>query len=275
MKTLHGFIILYDAVCPLCRVYTNAFVQTGMLDQEGRQTYQEMPAACAVHVNQERAVNEIALVNPATGEVFYGIESLLKILGHAWPVFRPLFSCGLFIGMMKILYRFISYNRRVFLPVAVGIEPEAVQPGFHCGYRAAFLVFSWLLVSVILHWYGAGLVPVLAKGEWYREPLICGGQLLFQGLCVGVLAPRKIWDYLGNMMVVSLLGAIVLFLFGLILKAVSAGAIWYAGAFLLTAGAMLLEHVRRCKLMEMSIGFSISWVLYRLLLLGILLKGWL
>lgn len=275
MKTLHGFIILYDAVCPLCRVYTHAFVQTGMLDQEGRQPYQEMPTACAIHVNQQRAVNEIALVNPVTGEVYYGVESLLKILGHAWPVFRPLFSCGLFIGMMKILYRFISYNRRVFLPVAVRTESEATQPGFHRGYRAAFLVFSWLLISVILHWYGAGLQPLLTKGEWFREPLICGGQVLFQGIFVGVYAPDKTWDYIGNMMVVSLLGAIALLLFGLILKAVTAGAIWYAVAFLLTAGAMLLEHVRRCKLMEMSICFTISWVLYRLLLLGILLKGWL
>ncbi|WP_290791536.1 DCC1-like thiol-disulfide oxidoreductase family protein [Flavihumibacter sp. UBA7668] len=275
MKTLHGFIILYDADCPLCRVYTNDFVQTGMLDMEGRQSYQEMPATCAVHVNQQKAVNEIALVNPVTGEVYYGIESLLKILGHAWPVFRPLFSCGFFIGVMKILYRLISYNRRVFLPVAVGTESEAAQPGFHRGYRAAFLVFSWLLVSMILHWYGAGMEPVLTIGEWYREPLICGGQLLFQGLVVGAIAPRKIWDYLGNLMVVSMLGAIALLFSGLILKAATAGAIWYAGAFLLTVGAMLLEHARRCKLLEMGIGYSISWVLYRILLVGILINGWL
>lgn len=275
MKTLHGFIILYDAVCPLCRVYTNAFVQTGMLDKQGRQSYQEMPAACAVHVNHQRAVNEIALVNPVTGEVYYGIESLLKILGHAWPVFRPLFSWGMFIGMMKILYRFISYNRRVFLPVAVGTVSEAAQPGFHRGYRAAFLIFSWLLVSIVLHRYGDGLEPVLAKGEWYREPLICGGQLLFQGLFVGAIAPRKIWDYLGNMMVVSLLGAIALLLIGLVLRTATAGAIWYAGALLLTAGAMFLEHARRCKLLGMGIGYSISWVLYRILLVGILVNGWL
>ncbi len=266
MKTLHGFIILYDAVCPLCRVYTNAFVHSGMLEKQGRAAYQEMPAQCEPYVDRQRAVNEIALVNSATGEVYYGIESLLKILGNAWPVFRPLFSSRWFVGVMKILYGFISYNRRIFLPVAIGAEKATLMPAFHKGYRASWLVFSWLLISVILHWYGAELAPLVPRGTWFRELLVCGGQLLFQGAIVAIVAPRKAWDYLGNMMVVSFLGAIALLFIGLILKAAQANAFWYTGAFLLTAAAMLMEHARRCSLLEMGVGYSISWIMYRLLL---------
>ncbi len=35
MKTLHNHVIFYDADCPMCNLYTNAFVKTGMLDSNG------------------------------------------------------------------------------------------------------------------------------------------------------------------------------------------------------------------------------------------------
>jgi len=41
MKTLKNHMILFDAECPMCRVYTHAFVKTGMLDHNGRSSYQE------------------------------------------------------------------------------------------------------------------------------------------------------------------------------------------------------------------------------------------
>jgi predicted DCC family thiol-disulfide oxidoreductase YuxK len=41
MKTLKDHTLLYDATCPMCRLYTRAFVSSGMLDQEGRAPYQE------------------------------------------------------------------------------------------------------------------------------------------------------------------------------------------------------------------------------------------
>lgn len=76
MKTLKYHIILYDAECPMCKMYTKGFVNSGMLDNTGRAPYQEMPSMVCPYVDQQRAINEIALVNTQTGEVDYGIKSL-------------------------------------------------------------------------------------------------------------------------------------------------------------------------------------------------------
>ena len=80
MKTLNNHVILYDAECPMCSVYTKAFVQTGLLGTDGRAPYQSLNENTCPLVDRQRAVNEIALVNQETGEVTYGIKSLFKIL---------------------------------------------------------------------------------------------------------------------------------------------------------------------------------------------------
>jgi predicted DCC family thiol-disulfide oxidoreductase YuxK len=43
MKTLHNHIILYDAECPMCNLYTSAFVRNGLLDN--REAYQQYSGA--------------------------------------------------------------------------------------------------------------------------------------------------------------------------------------------------------------------------------------
>src|ERR1700761_5494244 len=116
MKTLKDHLILYDAECPMCKVYTQAFTSTGMLDNDGRAPYQNLKGFFCPTVDRKRAVNEIALVNTKTGEVTYGIDSLFKVIGNACPIFKPLFACKPFGTAMRKLYAFISYNRKVIIP---------------------------------------------------------------------------------------------------------------------------------------------------------------
>ena len=116
MKTLKDHIILYDAECPMCKLYTNAFTKTGMLDLDGRVAYQQIPDAVCPYVDRQRAVNEIALVDTKTGEVNYGIQSLFKVIAHSFPILSGLFSFKPFIWLMSKVYAFISYNRRVIIP---------------------------------------------------------------------------------------------------------------------------------------------------------------
>lgn len=217
MKTLDNHIILYDADCPLCSIYTKAFVNTGMLRESGRESYQQMPEQVCHFVDRQRAVNEIALVNSATGEVSYGIKSLFKVIGNAFPLFNPLFSFGPFSWIMSKIYAFISYNRRVIIP-AKKTDPKAIQPTFILKHRIAYLVFTWLVTSIILTEYAQLLKPLLPVGKTYREFLICGGQVIFQGIIVSRLAVAKRWDYLGNMMTISFSGAMLLLPFILLAR---------------------------------------------------------
>ena len=160
MKTLHNHLILFDAECPLCRVYTKAFVATGLLEESGRGAYQDLPEAACPLLDRQRAVNEIALVNVQTGEVLYGIRSLLKICAAPLPALKPLLTFPFFIWLMSKAYAFISYNRRVIIPASKTGSSFPLQPTFRLDYRLAYLAFTWLLTAYILSAY-AGLLQGL------------------------------------------------------------------------------------------------------------------
>jgi hypothetical protein len=267
MKTLKNHVILYDAECPMCKVYTHAFTTTGMLDSEGRAPYQDMPEYACPIVDRQRAVNEIALVDKTTGEVRYGIDSLFTVIGNSCPIVRPLFKNKPFRWLMRKLYAFISYNRKVIIPAPKG-HHHAIQPTFKLHYRIAYLVFTWLVVSKILTAYATLLTNFLPAGGPYREYLICGGQILFQGIIVSAIAPAKRWEYLGNMMTISFAGSLLLLPI-LAFKSVVPQTITLA-YFLLVAALMFLEHLRRTKLLSLNYTLTTTWVLYRLLVLAVI-----
>ena len=267
MKTLHNYIILYDAECPMCTVYTRAFTTTGMLDTDGRAPYQEMPEYACPLVDRQRAVNEIALIDKTTGEVRYGIDSLFTVIANSFPILKPLFSCKPFHWAMRKLYSFISYNRKVIIPAPAG-HTHAIQPSFRLRYRLAYLLFACAITGCIVTAYArllSGLIPI---GSPWREYAICGGQLLFQGAIITTFAPAKTWDYLGNMITISLAGALLLLPMLATTALIHLPSLITADWFLLVAAAMLFEHIRRTKLLQLGNRLTISWVVYRLLILG-------
>lgn len=210
MKTLNNHLILYDADCPMCDLYTGAFVKTGLLAVDGRAPYQQVAAGTCPNVDRQRAVNEIALVNRETGEVTYGIKSLFKIAGNACPVFNPVFKFQPIIWLFSKLYAFISYNRRVIVPARIKTNNNELQPTFNLNYRIAYLLFTWLATGCILTHYVGLMNGVVPQGNAWGEYYICGSQIIFQGIVLLLLNRDKLWDYLGNMMTVSFAGALFL-----------------------------------------------------------------
>ncbi len=77
--------------------------------------------------------------------------------------------------------------------------------------------------------------------------------------------------YLGNMMTISFAGALLLLMIMGTGKVVDINAPGYSLLFLVTAGLMLIEHARRMHLLGISWVASIGWVVYRLLVLGVIL----
>ena len=270
MRTLNNHLILYDAECPMCNVYTKAFVQTGLLGKEGRAPYQSLHENSCPLVDRQRAVNEIALVNQETGEVTYGVKSLFKILANALPALRYLFNLEPFIGLMSRMYAFISYNRRVIIP-AKATEAFQYQPTFRLKYRIAYLFLNWVMTSFILTAYAHLLIGVVPIGSVYREYLICGGQIFFQGLIVSLIAKEKKWDYLGNMMTISFAGSLLLGFVLLEAHWIGHQPIFYTAYFMLVAGLMFLEHIRRTKLLQLGWTLTITWALYRAAILLLIL----
>jgi len=271
MKTLKNHTIFYDEVCPMCNAYTGAFLKTGMLDKEGRQSYQNMSCTYSAKIDTARAVNEIALINKETGEVEYGVKSLFLIIGNAFPFFKPLFRFKPFEWLMDKCYKFISYNRRVIMPSVKGKTGNMNDPSFNLRYRISFLVFTWIVTAFVLYNYSKLLTGIIPPGNSYREFLICGGQIFWQLFFVSFTDKSKAWDYLGTMMTVSFAGGLLLLTGIGILKFLSPAPAVYAGYFILVAAWMLFEHIRRVKILKLNAMLSVTWVLYRLILLTVIL----
>ncbi|MFD2161964.1 DCC1-like thiol-disulfide oxidoreductase family protein [Paradesertivirga mongoliensis] len=267
MKALKNHLILFDAECPMCRMYTQAFVESGMLDNDGRTAYQELPAQACPMLDRQRAVNEIALVNQETGEVTYGVESLFKVFAASFPVLKPLFLFRPFVWLMSKLYAFIAFNRRVIIPAPVAANSFELQPTFKLNYRLAYLFATWLLTAIVLSAYASLMTGLLPEGSVYREYLICGGQIFFQGAIISIIHKSKRWDYLGNMMTISFGGALLLLPVLLLAQWFNLHPLFCAIWFMAVAGLMLLEHIRRTKLLELGWMLTTSWVLYRILVL--------
>jgi predicted DCC family thiol-disulfide oxidoreductase YuxK len=270
MKTLQNHIIFYDAECPMCKLYTQAFVHTHMLDDAGRKSYQQMPQEVCPLVDMERAVNEIALIDTNTGEVTYGVASLLKVITHSVPVLKLIFNHKPVLWLLQKAYNFISYNRRIIVPGS-NVADDHQKPAFRLHYRLLYLLITWLIVGAVLTHYAAYLAGVIPVGNTYREYLICGGQIFFQGIIIACYAPAKQWDYLGNMMTISFAGALLLLPVMWLAQLFTFSSIIYAVIFMAVAGLMFLEHVRRSKLLNLGWALTPSWVVYRVLILLVII----
>jgi len=89
-----------------------------------------------------------------------------------------------------------------------------------------------------------------------------------------LLRKGKRIDYLGNMMTVSLIGSLLLLPVLLAHKIFPAiPSEFFPAWFMVVVGIMLLEHIRRTKLLGLSTLLSATWVLYRLLVLALILTS--
>jgi hypothetical protein len=250
-------------------MYTNAFVKTGMLDTNGRVEYgcARVPAS----FDNQRARNEIALIDYDNGTVTYGIDSLIKIAVHTAPWLKPVLTSKIVRWPLSVLYSFISYNRKAIAPPAIFEKKGSCTPEYNVGYRIAYLVFAWFITSLVLTSYSTLVFPFVPKTDLYREFIICGAQILFQMVFVRIMKPGRVLQYLGNMMTVSLIGAVLLLP---MVIAVSVGislAPWIAlGWFGLVVTYMLYIHSIRVKKLGIHWSASTTWVLYRLLVLLII-----
>lgn len=268
MKALENHIIIYDDECPMCKVYTRAFVQAGMLDENGRTSYSNMvEKERTASVDWSKARNEIALLNTKNGTAIYGIDSLLEVLGYNYPALKLIFRQSLLGFPLQGLYFLISFNRKVIAPDKVFEGKNKCTPDMNLPYRWAYIIFCWLVTSIVLTSYSATLIPLLPPTTSLREFLICGGQLVSQGMMVWLIHKERSIHYLGNMMTVSLIGALLL-IPALILSHWISGPWFYAGYFMLVVGMMFREHWRRVKILELPACLSATWVLYRLLILA-------
>lgn len=264
--------LYYDDDCPLCVAYTNWFVKFNFLKPEGRIPFSEIENEQNKNLDIDRARNEIALINAETHEIFYGINSLVEILNTKIPFTKAIAKFPPIYFLLVQLYKFISYNRKVI--VGDGLcNKVSCTPDFNYSYRIAFLIFASVITGLILNAYTIHLQSLLPIGSFYRELIICIGQIIFQYIVARwlVKTPTLILHYLGNMMTVSLIGSLLLLPL-LLMSALhfTIPPFVFLGYFGLIVVFMLWLHIKRVKAIPVSNLLSLTWVLYRILLLVII-----
>jgi len=207
MKTLENQTLLYDEDCPLCSLYTTGFVKSGMLDENGRKSYCQLSDEEQSFVDLKRAPNEIALINNKTKTVTYGVDSLIKVIGFSFPIIEKIATVKPIHFVLKKMYSFVSYNRKVIIPGTVKEENKLeCTPDFNYKYRFLFIGFALTITSLVLFGY-SHLIPILPKSNITREIILAFGQIVFQSLLLLKFDRKTIINYAGNLMTVSLMGS--------------------------------------------------------------------
>ena len=271
MKTLKDHTLVYDVDCPLCRAYTKGFISSGFLDNGGRTEYQKVGGYFSPEMDPKRSQDEIALVDMRTGKVRYGLDSLMFILAQRFPLMIKALSHPGIRHAINGLYKMISYNRKVIAPAKTNDKHRfQCAPSFNLTYRWAFIIISWIVTSMLLSAFTDLFVPFVAPGSVSRELIICGGQIAFQAAAVSLVTRSRRMEYLGNMMTVSLIGSLMLIPALIIGEIIAVPAFIWLVYFTCVVTYMLYEHMRRMKILDLGIGMSLSWVLYRTLVLAVL-----
>jgi predicted DCC family thiol-disulfide oxidoreductase YuxK len=206
--------IIYDDNCPLCKAYTKAFVKYNFLNGGTRLAFSSVEEQEFIKlVDWKRAKNEIPLIDEKTKTVAYGVDALLIILGNRWKFFKVFAKSNLLVFLSKKLYSFISYNRKIIVPEKPNTECKYNSiADFNVKYRSIYILFCWFICSLILTSYANLLTEYIGKSNLGREFIICGGQIVFQSIVLSLFKTKKedTFEYIGNMMTVSLIGSLLL-----------------------------------------------------------------
>lgn len=272
MKTLHHQTLLYDSDCPLCQVYTSGFIKTKMLDVNGRIPFHKISEKDHSYVNFDRATDEIALIDTKNKTVIYGVDSLLKILGNSFPFIETIGKTPPIHFLLKKLYAFISYNRKVIIPND-NFDNQKLEcvPKFNMFYRQLYILFAVAITTLVLYNFSKS-VSILPKASLGRELILATGQIMFQGIFLFREKRETIITYVGNLMTVSLFGSLLLLpiiiLNSFVALPETVLAIWFG----MTVSVMFFEHYRRVKILKLPSYLSYTWVLYRIIALVFILN---
>ena len=151
MHTLENKALIYDSNCPLCCWYTEKFIQVGALENSGRISFNELNQHQITSLDAHRSRHEIPLIDTKTGKVVYGIDGLTLILSKLFPFFKSILLNENAKKLVKPLYNFISYNRRIIVPSKIAnTKTIDCAPDFHFGWRLSLITVCMSFYYLII-----------------------------------------------------------------------------------------------------------------------------
>lgn len=269
MNDLKNKAILYDDDCPMCAWYTGAFVNAGVLEENNRVPWTQMDGAVKQQVDKDRSRNEIALVDKATGETTYGIDSMFILVGSAFPLLKPILKIGVFRFAMRQLYKLITYNRRMMAGKVSSLGEKGCNPDFNLAWRLVYIVLALVVGSFAMLGAGNTFLPDHPAGLELLQIAFTGWGIM--GVATLILPFRKRMDYLGNLATLLLIGSAIL-LPALVIQAIAGQVL--PGLTPLAAGiahtVMIVSHEKRAQQFGIRGFWSTVWIIA----FAISLIGW-
>lgn len=143
-------ILIYDDACPMCAGYTKLFVENGLIETNGRQSFSIVDKVILAQIDKDRCRNEIPLINTVNNTVIYGIDAMLEILGARFPFIKIIGTISPVNWILKKLYNLISYNRRVVTASNITGNNFDCTPDFNLRYRILFLFLGFCFNTLML-----------------------------------------------------------------------------------------------------------------------------
>lgn len=263
--TLNNHTLLYDKDCPLCNLYTSTFINSKMLDKKGRKPYEDITSKERSYIDVKRAANEIALVDNTTKKVFYGIDSLLKVIGNSFPFFEKAGNIQPIHYVLRKLYSFISYNRKVIIPSEKKEDTIlSCIPDFNLKYRLLYILLTTVISAYTLFCF-FDLVVNLPRTNLKLTFILVLGQVVFQLLFLIKKDIKTSINYIGNLITVLLIGAIGLLQTIILNMIISLPKSITLIVLFGIVGLMFLEHKRRVNLLELPNNLKFTWGVYMLI----------
>jgi hypothetical protein len=261
-------ILVYDADCPFCCWYTGKFIQLGLLSEAGRKPYQDVLEQKIIDFDIEKAKNKIALLDPKNQQVFYGIDSLLHILGQRYAWMERIGKWSVIHFLLTLLYSFISYNRKLIAPSKPCETACACEPSKNWFWRILFILVSMLVVHLtVTNYFHSHFSTYLVENP-VPDFVLFLAQLVFQGIVFYSLKQRNGYDYLGQLSFISLFGALLLLFFHLGLTVLTKIGIQTEMLSIFCYGMvywiMFQMHFQRVRLLGFSSWLTLSWFIFRL-----------
>ena len=269
---LKNYKLLVDKDCPMCNIYSNAFHKMGLLHKDCITSFQIESATNNLDIDYQRAKDEIAFHNTISGKTTYGLKALILIITQGTGLAFRLMQNKLIYNPLLALYKLISYNRKVIYPTSAKESSMVCNPSFNINYRWTYIIIVAILTGLIVNQFTDILFTHLGwRHNLIVEMVICFGQIAWQSVAIGLLRKEKRLEYLGNMSTVSMIGALLMIPFLVIFEYWQPSLTMTLLIFFSIIGTMFLEHIRRCKLLEIPLSMTASWVAYRTVALALLI----
>ncbi len=276
MYSVPPFILYYDKDCPLCVAYTTVFMKYGLLHESGRVSYTDAIASGSYPFDKSIAKDRIALYNTESKEIFYGIDSMLEVLGHRFAWIKTIGKLPPIYWFLNKLYSFISYNRKIIAPVTMCASKENCIPSKSWFWRIVFIIFCATMCTIIDSSFFAQ--PPFNSYYILSLPFIgllfFAVQLLFQGICCVGLKERNIYDYIGQLSFSSLVSSLLLIPVISILKIIQHTGIQQPQIsvvlWALVSLFVFFFHRKRVLHSGFNMYLVYTWVLLRILLYPII-----